>query len=948
MKKIVLIDGNSILNRAFYGIMGSKMLTTPDGKYTNAVYGFLAILFKVLEDIEPEYLMIAFDLKAPTARHKMYEGYKANRKGMPNELAEQMPILKGILKSMNITIVEKEGYEADDILGTVAKKAEKKGLDVTIVSGDRDTFQLTSSNIKVRIPHTKVGKTEVDIFDEQAVKEKYGVTPKQLIEVKGLQGDTSDNIPGVPGIGEKTALELIQKYHSISKLYEAIEQGKDDLKPKAKEKLIANKELAELSRTLGTINLEVPLEEKIEEFERKEWNTEEVFTKFKELNFNRFIERFELKGGKEETPKDIHELFEIKTISLENIAQDTVQTEMIQNLLGTIKESKKLIYFLDKETIANKGLQIDVESDGAMIIPKKIKAIYIFQELGQVEKAKTQNTDEQKGKKEIIYEIKVGNKKEDFIAYWKEILEDENIKKYGYHLNEDTVLLKQMNIDLEGIWFDAEIAAYDINPANGHYSMEELAKQYLELDIDTYLETVTGAKHEKETQMTLFSAQEQENEVDFEKYRNSIYVYIISKLQEIMYKKLEEYQSTELFQNIEMPLVKILANMQYEGIYADKEEIICLSDKLKEEIEVLKQDIYRLCGEEFNINSTQQLGVILFEKLKLPVYKKTKKGYSTDVDILEKLRPEHTVIEKILEYRSIVKLNSTFLEGLLPYINPKTQRIHSYFHQTITATGRISSTEPNLQNIPTRTEQGKQVRRAFKATEGNVFIDADYSQIELRVLAHISKDDKMRQAFLNEEDIHKQVASQVFNVPLEEVTKEQRSAAKAVNFGIVYGISGFGLAEQLNIGRKEAEKYINQYLEKYEGVKAFMDNIVEEAKGKGYVETLYHRRRYIPELSSNNYMVRQFGTRAAMNTPIQGTAADIMKIAMIKVFDRLKKENLDAKLILQIHDELLIECKIEQKDKVKQILKDSMEQAVSLDIPLEVEVSEAYNWYEVK
>lgn len=908
MKKIVLIDGNSILNRAFYGIMGSKMLMTADGKYTNAVYGFLAILFKVLEEIEPEYLMVAFDLKAPTMRHKLYDGYKANRKGMPNELAEQMPILKGLLRAMNITIIEKSGYEADDVLGTLAKRAEKEGLDVTILSGDRDTFQLTSKNIKVRIPHTKVGKTEVDVFDEQAIIEKYGVTPEQLIEVKGLQGDTSDNIPGVPGIGEKTALELIKEYHSIAELYEKIEKNEDNLKGKTREKLVENKELADLSRTLGTINTEVPIDENISDLERKEWNQEEVFAKFKELNFNRFIERFQLHGEEKKT-QDVHELINVETVNLE---ENDVKLESIIN---GIKADRKLFYFLQKEDIQSEDL----------IIQKKIKAIYVY-------------------RSDKIYEIKLDSDK--FSTYFKAILEDESIKKYGYHLNEDTVIFNQMGINLSGIYFDAEIAAYVLNPTNNHYTIPELANQYLNIDIEDYLQTA-GMSQNKETQMTLFETS-QDTDNEYEKYKNAMYVYVIANLQEVMLKKLEEFNSVELFDDIEMPLVKVLANMQYAGIYVDREELVCLGDKLKEDIEVLKQKIYELSGEEFNINSTQQLGTVLFEKLKLPVYKKTKKGYSTDVDILEKLKPEHPVIEKILEYRTLMKLNSTYVEGLLPYVNKQTNKIHSYFHQTITATGRISSTEPNLQNIPTRTEQGKQIRKAFKSTDGNIFIDADYSQIELRILAHISKDENMRQAFLHDEDIHRQVASKVFDVPLEEVSKEQRSAAKAVNFGIVYGISGFGLAEQLGISRKKAENYINQYLEKYSGVKNFMDNIVEEAKEKGYVETLFHRRRYIPELSSNNYMVRQFGARAAMNTPIQGTAADIMKIAMIKVFDKLREEKLDAKLILQIHDELLIECKIEQKEKVKQILKDCMENAVKLDIPLEVEMSEADNWYDVK
>lgn len=903
MKKIVLIDGNSILNRAFYGIMGNKMLTTPDGKYTNAVYGFLAILFKVLEDIEPEYLMVTFDLKAPTARHKLYDGYKATRKGMPNELAEQMPILKDILKSMNIKVIEKEGYEADDVLGTMAKRAEKDGFDVTIVSGDRDTFQLTSNRVKVRIPHTKMGKTETETFGREEVLKKYGVTPKQLIEVKGLQGDTSDNIPGVPGIGEKTALELVKKYKTIDGIYEAIEKGEDDLKPKAKERLLENKELAMLSRTLGTINLEVPIEENLEEFKIKEWNKEEVFSKFKELNFNRFIDRFNLKS--EEGPKqNLAELFEIKTLNTQNEIKDLL--EKIQN---------KLVFMLGTEKVEQENL----------IIKKQIKSIYIY----------IDNT---------VYEIKF-NTNEEFISYFKTIFENENIQKYSYRLNETYVLLMQNGIYLKEIKFDTEIAAYLLNPSNGKYKLDELANQYLSIDIPEYLEFV-GAKQQKETQMTLFS--QDEMNVDFEKYQNAIYMYTIAKLAEIMNKKLEEINSLKLFENIEMPLIKVLAEMQYEGIYVEKQELVSFGVKLKEDIEVIKQEIYKLAGEEFNINSILQLGNILFEKLKLPVYKKTKKGYSTDVDILEKLKPEHPIIEKILEYRGFMKLNSTYIEGLIVYINEYTHKIHSYFHQTITATGRISSTEPNLQNIPTRAEQGKQIKKAFKAQEGNIFIDADYSQIELRILAHISNDTNMREAFLNEEDIHKQVASKVFNVPLEEVTKEQRTAAKAVNFGIVYGISGFGLAEQLGISRKKAEQYIEQYLEKYKGVKEFMDRIVEKAKEQGYVETLFHRRRYIPELSSNNYMVRQFGARAAMNTPIQGTAADIMKIAMIEVNKKLEEEKLNAKLILQIHDELLIECKIEEKEEVKKILKESMENAVKLSIPLEVEVSEADNWYDVK
>ena len=904
MSKLVLIDGNSILNRAFYGIMGSKMLSTSDGKYTNAVYGFLAILFKVLDEIKPEYIAVAFDLKAPTARHKLYEGYKATRSGMPNELAEQMPILKEILELMHITIIEKEGYEADDILGTLSKQGEKEGLDVTIISGDRDTFQLTSKKICVRIPHTKAGKTEVDTYGEKEIIQKYGIKPKELIEVKGLMGDTSDNIPGVPGVGEKTALGLIKEYKSIDNIYEAIDNNTDNLKPKLKEKLIENKELAMLSRTLGTINTNAPLDEKIEDLKVKDWDNEKLFSKFKELNFNRFIDRFNLKVEQKE--RNISDLVKIEKIDINDLNKINEIKEMILN-------KNELIYLLEKEEISN--------SD--KIIKKKINSISIYDE-----------------EKNISYYIKLRD--DDIIKYFKDIFENSDIKKYGYDMSEDYVILKELGIEMNNIYYDVKIAAYDLNPTISHYDIENVAKQYLEIDTDEYLGKYTEEKN-KNKQLNLFQ-EEKENNM----YIYSFKVYLIKKISTKTLEELEKIDSITLFNNIEMPLVKVLGEMQINGMYVDKDELTAFGNKLKERIETLKKEIYDLCGEEFNINSTQQLGVILFEKLKLTVYKKTKSGYSTDVDILEKLKPEHPVIEKILEYRSLMKLNSTYVEGLIQYINERTKRIHSYFHQTITATGRISSTEPNLQNIPTRYELGKALRKVFKPAEGNIFIDADYSQIELRVLAHISKDRHMVMAFNKDEDIHKQAASKVFDVPIDEVTKEQRTSAKAVNFGIVYGISDFGLAEQLGIPRKQAKKYIEQYLEKYSGIKKFMDTIVEEAKEKGYVETLFHRRRYIPELSSNNYLVRQFGSRAAMNTPIQGTAADIMKIAMINVFNRLKKENLDAKLVLQVHDELIVECKIEEKEEVKKVLKEEMEGAMKLRIPLKVEVSEAENWYEAK
>ncbi len=738
-------------------------------------------------------------------------------------------------------------------------------------------------------------------FGEAEIIEKYGVKPKELIEVKGLMGDTSDNIPGVPGVGEKTALDLIKKYKTIDKLYQSIENNQDDLKEKLKEKLIVNKDLALLSKTLGTINIKVPLTNKIEELKLKEWDSEKVFEKFKELNFNRFIDRFNLQTEQKE--KDISDL-----VTIEEVRD-------IKKIVDKINKKQEFIYILETVKL----------EDTNKIIKKKIKGIGIYLE------------EENKS-----YYAKL--EENDLIKYFKDILENENIKKYGSNLSEDYVIFKELGINANNIYYDVQIAAYDLNPTNNNSTIENIANQYLNIDVSEFLSKYEDEKTSKNKQLNLFQEENNENS----KYIYGFKAYLIKQIFNKTIKELEKDNSLELFNQIEMPLVKVLGDMQYNGMYVDKEELTNFGNDLKSQIEDLKKEIYDLCGEEFNINSTQQLGVVLFEKLKLPVYKKTKNGYSTDVDILEKLKPEHPVIEKILEYRSLMKLNSTYVEGLIPYINEKTKRIHSYFHQTITATGRISSTEPNLQNIPTRYELGKKLRKVFKPAENNIFIDADYSQIELRVLAHISGDRNMVKAFKNDEDIHRQAASKVFEIPMEEVTKEQRSSAKAVNFGIVYGISDFGLSEQLGISKKQAKGYIDQYLEKYSGIKKFMDRIVEEAKDKGYVETLFHRRRYIPELKSNNYMVRQFGARAAMNTPIQGTAADIMKIAMINVYNRIKKENLDAKIVLQVHDELIIECNKNIAENVKNILKEEMESAMKLKVPLKVEISEAENWYKAK
>ena len=928
MKKLVLIDGNSIMNRAFYGIMGSKALTTKDGKYTNAIYGFLAILFKLLEEEKPDYIGVTFDLKAPTARHKMYEGYKANRKGMPTELAEQMPIIKDVLRAMNIDIIEKEGYEGDDVIGTLSRYGEQKGLEVVILSGDRDTFQLATDNVRINIPRTKGGKTETEIFNREKVKEVYGIEPKQLIEVKGLQGDASDNIPGVPGIGEKTALSLVQKYETIDNLYKKLESGEADVKGKQKEKLEQNKDLAYLSRTLGEINTKVPIEDTLEELKLEEWDKPKVLELFKELNFKRYIDRFNLqneagKGDNFSEENNIENRYKVVEKSIEEIKT-------------IIEKQGKMIFYIETEKV----------NDEDKIIKKKITGISIF------------NSSENEA-----YYIDIKNVGK--IQVLKEIFENDKILKIGIDLGRVYILLRQEGIDFKGINYDASIAAYILNPTNNKLKLTDLAEQYLEIDVN---EILGDSKSLKVEQINLFDAmqgtglsgsneekseeekikEEQEKTQKAEEKKCTLYAYIIYKLQEITMKKLEGINAVDLFNNIDMPTVTVLANMQWNGMYADLEELNKFGKQLKEQLEIKTKMIYEMAGEEFNINSTKQLGEILFEKMKLPVVKKTKSGYSTDVDVLEKLKSEDPIISEILDYRQLMKLNSTYVEGLKPYINPKTKRIHSFFHQTITATGRISSTEPNLQNIPTRFELGKQVRKIFKPEPGKVYIDADYSQIELRVLAHMSEDTHMVQAFKDGEDIHRQAASKVFKTPMEEVTKEQRSNAKAVNFGIVYGISDFGLGEQLGISRKIAKQYIEEYLQEYAGIKNFMDDMKEKAKKTGYVETLFNRRRYIPELKSNNYMVRQFGERAAMNTPIQGTAADIMKIAMINVYKKLIEENLEAKIVLQVHDEMMIEAPLAEAEKVKEIVKTEMESAIKLNVPLIAEVSEAENWYECK
>lgn len=900
MEKLIVIDGNSILNRAFYGIMGSKMLQTADGTYTNAVYGFLTILFRMLEDENPDYLVVAFDVKSPTKRHEMYADYKGTRKGMPDELAVQMPILKKVLEAMHIKVIEKPGYEADDILGTLSEWGAKKGLNVILLTGDRDSFQLAKDNVIIRMPRTKQGKTEMEDFDARKIKETYGLKPKQLIEVKGLMGDTSDNIPGVPGIGEKTALNLIQKYQSIDKLYEAIEKETADVKGKQKEKLVENKELAYLSRTLGTIDKKAPIEKDLMQFKVEPWDNPAVFELFKELRFKRFIERFELEKTQTENPKEkqLEDLFEY------------VSLHSAKELTNHWKNQADLNYYLETE-----------KDENGLIIPKKIKNIYVYEKQEKKVYRSAFNPED-----------------------WKELFENSAILKCGYQQKDDYILLKQAGIHLQNRMFDVRIAMYLLNSGTNLYSLEEVAKQQLNLEIEDYCQKAEEAKNVQ----TSFFDEETPEETTENHMQYAMYAYVLGEAKPILEGKLAEVNELELFRTIEMPCVEVLAEMKYTGVLVDRNDVEKMSAKLKQEIDQISQEIYDLAGQEFNINSPKQLGEILFEKLELPYKKKNKKGYSTDVDTLEKLKNTHPIIEKVLYYRQVSKLNSTFVEGMLPFINEKTKRIHTTFHQTVAATGRLSSSDPNLQNIPTRTDLGKKIRKLFKAEKGKVFLDADYSQIELRVLAHMSQDEIMLNAFQEQQDIHKICASQVFDVPLEQVTKAMRSHAKAVNFGIVYGISDFGLAEQLGISRKEAKQYIDSYLDKYHKIEEFMEREIENAKQNGYVQTMFHRRRYIPEISSNNYMVRKFGDRAAMNAPIQGTAADIMKLAMIAVHQELKKRNLQSKMVLQIHDELIIEALEEEKEEVSQILRECMEEAAKLSVKLEVDLEEGKTWYQTK
>lgn len=880
--KIVLIDGHSILNRAFYGIPD---LTNASGLHTNAVYGFLNILFKIIDEENPDYLTVAFDLREKTFRHKMFDAYKGTRKPMPQELHEQVPVIQDVLKAMNIQVVTKAGYEADDVLGTIAKTCEKEGMSVSVVSGDRDLLQLASSNIKIRIPKTKRTGTEIEDYFENDVKEKYQVTPSEFIEVKALMGDTADNIPGVPGIGEKTATKLIVEYHSLDKIYDSLDSIKAG---KMKTSLIENKEQAYLSLDLARIITDAPIDFSIEAAKINDFYTEEARELFTKLEFKNLLKRF----SNESRQPDV-----------------TAGYKIISD-------------FTEAENVFGQALEC---SDTAMSFIGAGKALY----------GVSVCIDE----KNIFYIKSGGFITESYLTSKCEELfekcESISIMDIKSSLRFFSIIERE---DILGKVNDIGLMAYVVNPLKSSYSYDEISKEYLNIFFESEKDIVG-----KNTIEQLC-----ENNEEKAAYLACSAAFTAKQTVDILKQKLRETDSLELYNIIEKPLAVTLYHMECEGIIANKEALEEYSVKLGEQIDVLQAKIYEESGEQFNINSPKQLGEILFEKLKLPNGKKTKTGYSTSADVLEKLTDEHPIIPLILEYRTLSKLKSTYADGLANYIDPHDGRIHSTFQQHVTATGRISSTEPNLQNIPIRMEIGRLIRKVFVPKENYVFIDADYSQIELRVLAHLSEDEGLISAYNEGADIHSITASKVFGVPIEEVSALQRRNAKAVNFGIVYGISSFGLSKDLNISRKEATEYIEQYFKTYPDVKKYIDGLVEFAKQNGYVKTMYNRRRPIPELSSSNFMTRSFGERVAMNSPVQGTAADIIKIAMIAVDRKLRKENFKARLLLQVHDELLIETPEDEAEQVMQILEQEMVNAAKLKVKLEVDIHMGYDWYEAK
>ena len=875
-KLLILIDGNSLMNRAYYAL---PELMNKKGQHTNAIYGFANILFKIMDTYKPSHISVAFDLKAPTFRHKQYDAYKGNRKKMPDELREQVEPLKKMIDAFGINRIELEGYEADDLIGTVAKNFEQDGFEVYIITGDKDALQLVSDKIKVLF--TKKGISELDEYDPDKMTEKYELTPQQFIDLKGLMGDQSDNIPGVAGIGEKTGIKLLKEYGSIENIYMNI----DEISKSVKAKLEAGYDMAFLSKSLATIMVDIPLELKVDEFEKKDIDKNTLISLFSEFEFNSLIG----KVGNDESGL------------IDKVQKEYLISNDIELLIDKATSLKSLNLF----SIAKSGLVSDK------------RLINLFAKIDE----------------------EFFNIEEKDVSKLKDVFENPEIKKYGYNLKNDCLILKPYEINLTGLYFDIAIAEYLIDSTSSNYEIKDIALKYNLGDVLS-LEELLGKGKSKKDFKDLSDAQ-------ISGYACSV-LDIVDNGKEALITTIENYTMHNLFYEVEMPLVEILADMEYIGISADKEVLNELKQKFDIEIKTLEVSIYEYAGENFNINSPKQLGHILFDKLGLPAIKKTKTGYSTNAEVLEALSDKHPIIDKITLYRQYTKLQSTYVDGLLNIINPKTGRIHSSFNQTITTTGRISSTEPNMQNIPVRLEIGRELRKVFVAPEDMYLVDADYSQIELRILAHIANDEGLIDAFSKGDDIHTITASEVFNVPLDEVTKELRSAAKAVNFGIVYGISDFGLSNNLGISKQVAKEYIDNYFARYPYVKKYMEDIVEKAKNDGYVETYIGRRRYIPELGSNNFIMKNLGKRLAMNTPIQGSAADVIKIAMVKVYARLKSEGLKSKLILQVHDELIIESPDSEKSYVADLLKEAMESAVDLNVKLTVDAKWGKSWYETK
>lgn len=862
--KLLVLDGNSIFNRAFYGI---KLLTAKDGTFTNAIYGFLTMLHKIKEDTNPDAVAVAFDMRAPTFRHKEYDGYKAQRKGMPPELAQQLPILKELLTLLGYRIVECEGYEADDILGTLARVCTEEGHECVLATGDRDSLQLVNPSVTVRLAATKFGQPVVTVYDEAKIKEDYGVTPHQLIDIKALQGDSSDNIPGVSGIGAKGAADLIQKYGSIEAIYQNFDQL--DLKPAMRKKLEEGKESAFLSYKLGTICLQAPIDTNLEHYHVSEGDVQAAVRLMAKLELFSLIKKW----GLDQIEVEQEALITEQSLQIQE-CDDT------QSLLQQLQQTGSAYFLVSYRD-------------------KQVETLYFHLE----------NT---------ICTVNTA-KHADFL---KAFCESEDIKKYTHDVKPLYAALYRQNIGLVQVEMDTMLAGYLLNPSSSNYEIERMATEY-------------GVEQPQMDSRLI----EQDSMVKWAAIYPALY--------RVIDDKISQNTQHKLLHEIELPLAKVLAQMEELGFAVDKAGIAEYGEIMQNKIDRLQDLVYEEVGYQFNLNSPKQLGEALFIKLGLPAGKKTKTGYSTNAEVLEKLRYEHPVVELILEYRTLAKIKSTYCDGLLKVVE-EDGRIHSSFNQTETRTGRISSTEPNLQNIPVRTDVGRELRKFFVAKEGCILVDADYSQIELRVLAHVANDSGMIEAFKENDDIHRNTAAQVFHMPREMVTPLMRSRAKAVNFGIIYGIGAFSLAKNIGVTRKEAEEYIKTYLDHFSGVRNYMTNVVEHAKETGYVETLFGRRRYLPELSSSNFNLRSFGERVAMNMPIQGTAADIIKIAMIRVVHRLEKEGLRARLILQVHDELIVEAPEEEAPLVQQLLTEEMEQAIHLSVPMVAEATIGKTWYDAK